>query len=420
MKNFLFCLLFLFVSCSQDVDVWCGGHENCNQKESPKLIINVGDSDYGASTRSSVSDSEVTSDLNLSNTELKLYSPVYGWYSPESQIYYGSSRGYLFAEASLSSPYSIPWSYTKSIESGSLELSAEEITGDENYYSPVPVLFWGNYDLVVTGENLSSYKETDYFGNSASIWKLDDVDLDTKTLAISRNIQYSTSVFKPVINVSDKITVYSNATGKKTAEVTRDNFKFTVQYFYVNSSKSTKYGRDFTYTPSDTEVTYKYPLKNNGIFGETSGGVDKFKDWTENYANLTILPTSKTKVQVVLVCQYFGNARVYVYSMNTKSYTRLSKGSIFYIYGSITSDSSKKVINTGNALCPGDGSYGVFIPDVRTTANIKISSLVSDTDGDGSNDPVAIDPDKKDIAKTTAFNVDVEYGNMEVDWELGK
>jgi hypothetical protein len=425
MKKFIiFCLTILLISCSQEINVWCGGHENVDEgskKETPNLIVNVGDSKYGTSTRSVVMDSDVTSGVDLKEKELKLYSPAYGWYSPESQIYYGSSRGYLFAESSLSTPYSVDWKYTKFIDSGSLVLSAEKMTGDEEgYYYPIPVLFWGNYDLVTSEEDLKAYQEIDYWSNENSLWKLDDVDLGTKTIAISRNIQYSTSVFKPIINVSPKIKVYSDATGKHTAEVNRDQFKFTVQYFYVNSSSAVTYGEDFKYTPTEDEITYKFPLKNNGVFGDTENGIDVFKDWSENYANLTILPTSKTKVQVVLVCKYFGNSRVYIYSKKSKSYTRLSKGDVFYIYGNINSDSSKEVVNPGNALCPRDGSFGVFIPDVRTTANIQISSLVSDIDGDGENDPVVVDPGKEDIIKNTIFNVDVEYGDMTVDWEIGK
>lgn len=418
MKKFLILLSFMtaLTSCTQDVDVWCcHGHSNTTtngtETKGANLIVNVGDSKYGNSTRSVVADSQVTSTKDLQNVEIKLYSSLKGW-NDTTTINYGSTRGYLFAESNLTTPYAVEWSYEKAIQDGKLTLTAKEST-DKQYYSPVSVLFWGNYELAVNDSYLTSYAETDSAKNG---WKIDEVSYTTRTVAISKNIQYATSVFKPIITVADSIQVYSDGSGKNVKKVAKDKFKFSVQYVYVHSSKSVQYGEDFKYTPSTELVAYKYPLKANGIFGKTENG-DAFDSWENNYANLTILPTSQTEVQVVLVCYYMGDESFYVYNSKNKQYSSFGKGGTFYIYGKIKTSDTTIVTNDGNKLCPKNGSVGVFIPDVRTTANITIDNLATDTDGDGTNDPVVIDPDKSDIVPhMAAYTVNVEYGSMTTEW----
>lgn len=441
MKKIFYSLLFVLSlvsisSCDINNEFYCcGDHTNKTEHTSGKsnanLIVNVGDSDYGQSTRakaitrSVVQDSLVKSVEKLASYELGLYN--YGtWYTMTDaaniNIHYGCTRGYLFGTTNLTSPYANDWDYNKSITHGTLTLYAKE-SSEKDYYLPVPVLYWGNYALATNDSYMQSFQETDLGENGClgeNGWSIGEITDNTQSIAISKNIQYATSVFKPIITVADTIIVYSENDGKTTKKISRDNFKFSIRYVYVHSAKSVTYREDFKYT-TNGEVAYKYMLKENGIFGKLEGSVDIFDSWENNYTNLTILPTSLTSVQVVLVCYYMGDEPFYIYNGNMGQYTKFFKGGTFYIYGNINSSASNTVTNTGNSLCPKDGSAGVFIPDVRTTATIIIDKLATDTDGKGENDPVVVDPDKETITKTRAlFNVDVNYGDMKVDWTIGK
>lgn len=434
--------LATFTSCSEDIDIvnvnggGCNGNGTSHLGTSDsKLIINFGDSDYGKVTRSVVGDDAVKdNDGVLTNNKYYVYNDFSkGWEDGDAYIVnddkkaslpYGSSRMGVYAEAFINnSPYANGWSCSHTFDDGIMTINANEITNDKGYYYPMKVLYYGNYNLVTTNKELTSYKESDYYGNeSSSDWKPNEVDASTVSSALSRNIQYATSVFKAIVNVADEVTVWADD-GKTTKKLNRDDMKFSIQYFYVESSSAVKYKEDFTYEPSNETVTYKYPLKDNGLFGKTDNEVDKFDSWESNYANLSILPTSKKEVRVVLVCKYFGEDNAfYVYDPKKKQYTHIStrEGSnTFYIYGKISVNDNTTVDNKGNALCPKSGASGVFIPDVRTTATITIDKLAEEGKS-GENDPVVIDPSKDDIQSKFLYNIDVVYGNMEADWTQGK
>lgn len=431
LRKILLLLITIFglVSCDDETIVniiTTDGLGTTTKSGSCSLIINVGDADYGSAIRTTmrtvVPDSAVKSTPTLANTIVALKEEGKTWEEHDvlndtiSFVKPGTDRGYVYAETILNNPYAstTKWQSSHSITNGYLTLNATKI-GSGSYYYPVPVTFWGNYGLAC----FNTYRSTFTEGSSCDGTS---VTTETKTIAIDHNIQYATSVFKPVVNVANNITVYSKNTGKTVKQISRDNFKFTIQYIYVHSAQSVVYGEDFAYKPSTNLVPFKYALKDNGILGKVNNGSDAFDSWNANYANLSILPTNATEVRVILVCYYMGTDNsTFVYNASKKSYQALTPGTTFYIYGKVKTDSSKKVTNEGNKLCPQSGAVGVFIPDVKTLANITISALVSDTDGNGNNDPVVIDPSESDIANYNAlFNIDVEYGDMSADWSIGK
>ena len=414
LKGILVMLTVCVTACSPDVtNINYCNHGESGQTVTTKpvnVIANVGDSNYG--TRTVVTDDEVKGN-SLKNAVIALGDES-GYYDVanmtagsftdvSSVVKYGTNRGYVFAEADLTDPYAYDWQYTKSISDGTLTL--KPVALDDTYVAPVPVMFWGNYSTVTSKETKTSYTE------GATDWLTDEVDAETQSIAISKNIQYATSVFKPVITVEDNITVYTK-NGISTTTVSKDDFKFTIQYVYVHSSNSVVYGKDFTYTTSG-DATYKYALKANGIFGKSENGSDVFDNWNNNYTNLSILPTQTTSVKVVLVCKPMQNTRnVYMYDASKKQYTAVGT-STFYIFGTIKTDSNNTVTNSGNSLCPKDGSAGVFIPDVRTIAEITLSDFTIKSDND---DTVIINPDKDAVVTKGAFNIDVEYGEMNSTW----
>lgn len=432
----------LLASCSTDVDVFnmCGGHGSGSGASTPSegssdLIINVGDSKYGMSSRSVVGDDAVNNgaDQALNNAEIYTYNKFDGkWEELEisvangvqkANVPYGSTRGCLYGETFKGTPYANGWFNTHGVSDGKLTLSTKEIEGDEGYYLPPIVTFWGNYELAVNStEAATSYEEKWVYGTSTEKnpnWELGEVSHTTKSAAISRNIQYATSVLKPTIIVRDKVTVWAD-NGKTTKEVDRDDIKFSVQYFYVESSKEVVYCDSFKYTPSDETVTYKYALKDNGVFGKVENNADVFDSWGDNYANLSILPTSKTSVRVVLVCKYFGNDNAfYVYDSNKKQYSQIKKGTVFYVYGNMSVGETTTVSNKGNILCPTSGASGVFIPDVKTIANITIDKL-ADKNKSGEDDPVVIDPTREDVQEKFLYHIDATYGQMDATWIEGK
>lgn len=434
----------LLASCSTDVDVFnmCGGHGSGSGASTPSegssdLIINIGDSKYGVSSRSVVGDDAVNNgaDQALDNAEIYTYNqwdkawdkleiPKNADGTQKANVSYGTTRGCLYGETVKYSPYANGWYNTYEVSDGKLTLSTKEIENDEGYYLPPIVTFWGNYQLAVNStEAATSYEEMWVHGTSATEknpnWELGEVSHTTKSAAISRNIQYATSVLKPIITVNKTVTVWAD-NGKATKDVSRDDIKFSVQYFYVESSKQVTYGEDFNYTPSTETVTYKYALKDNGVFGKVENNADVFDSWEENYANLSILPTSKTSVRVVLVCKYFGKDNAfYVYDAKKKQYSQIKKGTVFYVYGNMSVGETTTVENKGNILCPKTGASGIFIPDVKTIANITIDKL-ADKNKSGDNDPVVIDPTREDVQEKFLYHVDAAYGHMDATWIEGK
>lgn len=409
------------ISCAPDVEVsnhyYSDGKDSTVITRGTGLIVNVGDSKYG--TRSVITDEAVTPS-SLKDYKIGLYNE--SWYDYSNEVSLGTSRGYLFGTADVENPYGNSWSVSNSITDGSLTLTADAMTSDAitGYYNPVPVMFWGNYSIKTNTEEKDSYDSSD------TSWQDNVVNSTTKTAAISKSIQYATSVFKPVIKVSDKIKVYSDA-GVTIKEISKDELPFTVQYIYLESSKSVTYTEDFKYSPSTEHVTYKYCLKENGIFGKVNNGSDKFDSWENNYTNLTVLPTNSTETKVILVCKYFGsNSKFYMYDSKAKNYIAVPNGSTFYVYGKLTSSDKNSVSNDTNPDCPKDGSAGVFIPDVRTTANIVIDAFaVADGgedkgNGKGDDDPVIINPDASTIVTKALFDIDVNYGDMNLDWLMSK
>lgn len=436
----------LLASCSTDVDVFnmCGDHGGHNgsgtvtpSEGSSDLIINVGDSKYGSSTRSVVSDDAVNNDASqaLNNVEIYTYNKWTSAWSElnittdddkktqKANVSYGSTRGCLYGETIKDAPYANGWKNTHAVSDGKMTLSTAEMENDEGYYLPPIVTFWGNYELAVNSTDVAtSYEEKWVYGGNTDKnpnWEIGEVSHTTKSTAISRNIQYATSVLKPIVTVSDNVTVWAD-NGKNTKEVSKDDIKFSIQYFYVESSKEVVYGEDFNYTPSNETVTYKYALKGNGVFGKTENGADVFDTWEANYTNLSILPTSKRQVKVTLVCKYLGkDNEFYVYDAKKEQYSQIKNGTVFYMYGTISVGETAEVKNDGNALCPRYGSAGIFIPDVKTIANIKIDKLADKTKS-GKDDPVVIDPSREDVQEKFLYNVDATYGEMNTDWISGK
>lgn len=425
-------IITLFMACTPEVtniNYCCHDGDNDGATVTTKgvnIIANVGDSNYGNTTRSNIKTRSVVADDAVKGETLKnavialgdetSYYGVAAMTTPgtfediTSVVKYGTNRGYVFAEANLDNPYAGTWNYSKTIDNGTLTLSATSF--DDNYSNPVPVMFWGNYSTMTSTVAKSSYVEN----TTDAEWTSDEVNVNTQSVAISKNIQYATSVFKPVITVADKIKVYGK-NGTSTKEVSRDEFKFTVQYVYVHSAKSVVYGKDFNYSTIG-DATYRYALKSNGIFGKTSNGNDVFDSWSNNYANLSILPTNATEVKVVLVCKAMGNSQnVYMWDARKQQYTTVGN-STFYIFGTIKTDETHAIANAGNSLCPTNGSAGVFVPDVKTIANIALSNFtIKNDDGD---DTVVIDPNRDDVITKGAFNIDVEYGTMDAEWNQTK
>lgn len=409
------------VSCAPDVEVanhyYSDGKDSTVITKGTGLIVNVGDSKYG--TRSVITDATVTPE-KLESYQIGLFNG--SWYDYKDSVAMSTSRGYLFGEAKVDNPYANTWSVSSNLNEGKLTLTANAMTGDaiKGYYNPVPVMFFGNYAIKTNTAVKTEYDITD------NTWQNNVVNSTTKTAAIGKPIQYVTSVFKPIITVAEKIKVYSDA-GKTITERDRDDLKFTVQYVYLESSKSVTYDEDFTYTPSADHVTYKYCLKESGIFGKLNGQTDSFDSWENNYTNLTVLPTSATETKVILVCKYLGTDNAfYMYDAKSNSYITVASGSTFYIYGKLNSSEANTVTNSTNEDCPKTGASGVFIPDVRTTANITIDAFAT-ADGDngggngnGKDDPVIINPDSNTIVTNALFTLDVKYGDMTIDWKLSK
>lgn len=200
-------LMILFTGCSNDVEniIVIPGYGNGSEyveKSGSNFIMNIGDSNYGTSRMAkamtrAVAPEQVTVNArdNVKNVTVGTNYSTNLWdqfvvnASEFKGVSIGSTEGYVYALADIECPYENQWTSTHTIENGKLTLSGVE---GERFYSPVPVEFWGRHNLATNDETKTTYEE----GTTDDGWQVGSVKNSTKTVAISKNIQYANSAVK--------------------------------------------------------------------------------------------------------------------------------------------------------------------------------------------------------------------------------
>jgi len=230
-----------FTGCSTEVEnnntIIIPGYNGTEVvKTGSNLLVNVGENKYGektqalsrvkAITRASVDKStiSITTDDQINTPTIGLYSN-YAWntYTNGQQIYVGASNGYLFATTSLTTPYKTEWDVSNSIDNGVLTLTSQML--DDKYANPVPVTFWGNHSLVT-----SSVEKT-IFDPNDNDWKNMAVTSTTKSVAISKSIEYANSAVRMNLTLGtegvlcwyDKYDTSKDEADVTTVKITEDN-----------------------------------------------------------------------------------------------------------------------------------------------------------------------------------------------------
>ena len=228
-----------FTGCSTDVEnnntiiiPGYGGTEVV--KTGSNLLVNVGENKYGEKTQAlsrAMTRASVDKQTISVNTKEQIKEPSiglylnYSWntYSNGNPIYTGTSNGYLFANTTLTTPYKTDWSVSNSIDNGTLTLNSESL--DDKYAKPVPVTFWGNHKLVTSDAEKTVYDPSD------PDWKDAVVSSTTKSVAISKSIEYANSAVKMnltlgtngVLGWYDKFSTSKDEEDVTTIAVTEDN-----------------------------------------------------------------------------------------------------------------------------------------------------------------------------------------------------
>lgn len=211
-----------FVGCTPDVDVTNviitpGGDGSGTQvdKSNSNLLVNIGNPSYGTQSYSksvrgitrtgeqnplihltgqTVNDLEIG--LNYNNNLWKTtYQGPSGTEQVNPTIFLGSTRGYVYATSTVTSPYKNAFAFTKKTNDDGTLTVESVFNPTTGYMSPIPVFFWGNHPLVTSTELLSEFNP-----NDLSKWTTNIVQKNTRSTAISKNIEYGNSVLQ--INLS--------------------------------------------------------------------------------------------------------------------------------------------------------------------------------------------------------------------------
>lgn len=483
----MFCFIG-FTGCSTDVEnnivVIPGYNGDYVQKTGSNLIVNVGENKYGEKTqmlssrmitRASVDKSTITITTNdqINTPVIGLYSN-YAWntYSNGQEIYVGTSNGYLFATTTLTTPYKTDWNVANNVNNGVLTLTSQQL--DNLYYKPVPVTFWGNHKLVVSDVEKTSYDPND------GDWKDNVVVSSTKSVAISKSIEYANSAVKMNLTLGTKgiLVWYDNvASGKdesvKNVLITEDNlssmptstsgtipgYEGTSKIFHVNnrpyvgqylhyregyaikikqdaSSSTTngiwhfigdEEGDDINYEVTEVRIasSKSCTYKNDYQYTPSNDNVTYKYELNDNlksseHGTFSIMPTSNTTSVVVLKCQ--------ITKFPTKDHDKF----LWYIKESIKENAPFiKVggnstfyiigkISTNDKTIPTDSPYSTTwnkgIYCPDVITNVDVH--IDDLCVDGS---VVIDPDGSDETNIDKihYNFDYEYGTMDGVWTIG-
>lgn len=480
---------FSFMSCSNDVENiivlpgdWNNGYV---KKDGSNFIMNIGDSNYGTQSYSvpnnitrAIATDDVTPgrDTKLSDVIVGTNYSTNLWdeFMPGTTDFQGvainSNEGYVYARAELTSPYENGWSSTHKINEGKLTIKG---TKSDLFWKPVPVEFWGRHDLAVNDQEKTTWDES-YVGQDG--WTVGNVESTTKTVAISKNIQYANAAVKINLTLGterylawyDKYEQATNADGTPLATkgtlITQDNINDmpTSNYkhegdnldVYVSNTQLREVGKYFHIAKGNTiaikqsQNGYKYwhfigddptddiNFEIQEIRIESSDSCVYEKDYAytpsdsivkysyiyeENHVKsgesttMTIMPTSQKVSKVILHCKI------------TKFPTS-NKNFVWYINKSLDNDKLVAVQDytefyivgkiTAKIDKPTGTPYastwdgGIYCPDVLTSVNVHIDDLCVDG-------AAVTDPDG-DNDSNIIWNYDWEYGQMEGVWSIGK
>lgn len=197
-------------------------------------------------------------------------------YKDGDMIYVGASRGYLFATTSLSTPYKTDWSVTNNVDGtvGTLTLNADILT-NSNYAKPVPVTFWGNHTLVTSDVQKTTYDPND------NDWKNVPVSSTTKSVAISKSIEYANSAVRMNLTLGSRgiLVWYDNREDTKDTDVT------TIKVTADNESSMPKNIKDKIpgYEGNDTIIHVNGSPHVNNYMHYKVGNAIKIKQDDSNY-----------------------------------------------------------------------------------------------------------------------------------------
>lgn len=183
-----------------------------------------------------------------------------------------------------------------------------------------------------------------------------------------------------------------------------DDINFEVEEIRLESAHSCVYGKDFTYTPSDSIDKYSYDFgKNHVVSGESVA--------------LAVMPTKQSSSNVIIKCKitkfpiYKGKNFTWFIekTYDSNELVEVTDNTEFFIIGRI--HTTDKSLPTGSPYKDA-WNKGVYCPDVITNIDMTIDNLCVKgavvTDPDGANDSNVI------------WNIDYEYGSMDGQWSIGK
>ena len=183
-----------------------------------------------------------------------------------------------------------------------------------------------------------------------------------------------------------------------------DDINFEVEEIRLETAHSCTYGKDFTYTPSDSIDKYSYDFGENHVVSGES-------------VVLTAMPTKQASSNVIIKCKitkfpiYKGKNFTWVIekTYGSDELVEVTDNTEFFIIGKIST--SDKSLPTGSPY-KDTWNHGVYCPDVITNIDMTIDNLCVKgavvTDPDGANDSNVI------------WNIDYEYGSMDGQWSIGK
>lgn len=474
----------VFTGCSNDIEniiIIPGQNGEYVEKTGSNLIVNVGDNNYGQKarmlkTRASVNQETITitSNEQIGQATIGLYSN-YAWntYTNGNLISVGTSNGYLFAPTTLTTPYKTAWSVSNSVDNGVLTLTADKL--DDKYYKPVPVTFWGNHKLVVSEVEKTLYDTSD------SDWKDAVVTSKTKSVAISKAIEYANSGVKinltlgtngilgwydkdessakdetvTTIKVTEdnisslptKNTKTYEIDGKEEniIQIQNDNLKEVGKYFHYRKGNAIKIAQDvsgygvwhfigegeaddinYEITEVRIESSKSCVYKNDYQYTPSSESVTYKYELNENLlsgenATFSIMPTSLTTSIVILKCKI------------TKYPTQEHDKFNWYIRESIKDNSPYIKVNENSTfyilgkISTNESTLPVGSPYKDTwNKGIYCPDVITNVNVhidnlcvDGS---VVKDPDGTDDTTVDKiyYNYDYDYGTMDGIWSIGK
>jgi len=485
-----------FSCCSTDIEnnniIVPGWNETEVVKTGSNFILNVGESDYGktdnqkSKSMTRAIDSKVSSKdaiqvslanklngiigLNYSNNMWDQYNFDSGSQTnvKEINVVVGSNRGYVYATSDLDCPYETTWKSSYKIDEASLTIDASI---EDGYAKPVPVQFWGNHALAINDATKTTY----YEGQETDGWSIGSVKTSTKTVAISKNIQYANSAISATFNLGeDKILAWYDAyeqveNGVKGIKVTSDH-KSDVDdngialypdktdkkngldrivsgawseqncYYHERHGKAIKIFQsnnaqtwhfigdepedDINFIIEELRIESSKSVTYNEDFNYTCSDEQVPYKYTfydgmiedSETAYMTVLPTNEASSKVIIKCKI------------NKFPTSSTKKFDWYIEKTVNSDEYVAVkdnteffiigkISQVEGKTPTGTPYkdtwtsGIYVPDAITKVNLNINNLCV-------KGAVVTDPDGQ-VNSNTIFNFDYEYGEMEGSWSTG-